>query len=35
VRSLDTRTAPNPQDRDGRSGLAKLVYAPSEDQRFR
>ncbi|MEG0193074.1 MAG: TonB-dependent hemoglobin/transferrin/lactoferrin family receptor [Stenotrophomonas sp.] len=36
VRSNDnTRTAANPQDRDGRSGLAKLVYAPSEDQRFR
>ena len=36
IRSLDnTRTAANPQDRDGRSGLAKLVYAPSEDQRFR
>lgn len=36
IRSLDnTRTAANPQERDGRSGLAKLVYAPSEDQRFR
>ncbi|MEG0184602.1 MAG: TonB-dependent hemoglobin/transferrin/lactoferrin family receptor [Stenotrophomonas sp.] len=36
VRSADnTRTAANPQDRDGRSLLSKLVYAPSEDQRFR
>jgi len=36
VRSSDrTRTAANPQDRDGRSVLSKLVYAPSEDQRFR
>jgi len=36
VRSLDnTRTAPNPQDRDGRSVLSKLVYAPDEGQRFR
>ena len=36
VRSSDnTRTAANPQDRDGRSLLSKLVYAPSEDQRFR
>lgn len=36
VRSQDyTRTAPNPQDRDGRSVLAKLVYAPDESQRFR
>ncbi|SFS05870.1 hemoglobin/transferrin/lactoferrin receptor protein [Stenotrophomonas maltophilia] len=36
VRSDDrTRTAANPQDRDGRSLLSKLVYAPSEDQRFR
>ena len=36
VRSSNaTRTAPNPQDRDGRSVLSKLVYAPSEDQRFR
>ena len=36
VRSRDnTRTAANPQDRDGRSGLAKLVFAPSADQRFR
>ncbi|WP_302675359.1 TonB-dependent hemoglobin/transferrin/lactoferrin family receptor [Stenotrophomonas sp. GbtcB23] len=36
VRSSDrTRTAANPQDRDGRSVLGKLVYAPSEDQRFR
>ncbi|WMJ67868.1 TonB-dependent hemoglobin/transferrin/lactoferrin family receptor [Stenotrophomonas sp. 24(2023)] len=31
----DRRTAPNPQDRDGRSVLAKLVYAPSDTQRFR
>ncbi|KAF1013948.1 MAG: Hemin receptor [Stenotrophomonas maltophilia] len=31
----DRRTAPNPQDRDGRSVLAKLVYAPSQTQRFR
>ncbi|WP_258224232.1 TonB-dependent receptor, partial [Stenotrophomonas sp. HMWF003] len=30
-----TRTAANPQDRDGRSVLGKLVFAPSEDQRFR
>src|SRR5690606_38541706 len=29
------RTRPNPQDRDGRSLLAKLVYAHSERQRFR
>ena len=29
------RTMPNPQDRDGRSLLAKLVYAPSPDQRLR
>ncbi|HEY5972345.1 MAG TPA: TonB-dependent hemoglobin/transferrin/lactoferrin family receptor [Pseudoxanthomonas sp.] len=29
------RTLPNPQDRDGRSLLGKLVYAPSESQRFR
>lgn len=29
------RTAPNPQTRDGRSLLTKLVYAPSETQRFR
>lgn len=29
------RTAPNPQDRDGRSLLAKLVYAPSDTQRWR
>ncbi|WP_313494761.1 TonB-dependent hemoglobin/transferrin/lactoferrin family receptor [Stenotrophomonas sp.] len=36
VRSRDyTRTAPNPQERDGRSVLAKLVYAPDESQRFR
>lgn len=30
-----TRTRPNPQDRDGRSLLSKLVYATSADQRFR
>ena len=36
VRSRDTtRTAANPQERDGRSVLGKLVYAPSDDQRFR
>lgn len=36
VRSDDrTRTAANPQDRDGRSVLSKLVYAPNEDQRFK
>ena len=29
------RSEPNPQDRDGRSLLAKLVLAPSENQRFR
>src|SRR3546814_8268066 len=29
------RTRPNPQDRDGRSLLAKLVFEPSADQRFR
>ena len=29
------RTAPNPQERDGRSLLAKLVYAPSDNQRWR
>ncbi|WP_223807100.1 TonB-dependent hemoglobin/transferrin/lactoferrin family receptor [Montanilutibacter psychrotolerans] len=29
------RTAPNPQDRDGRSLLSKLVFSPSADQRFR
>ena len=29
------RTKPNPQQRDGRSLLAKLVFAPSADQRFR
>ncbi|WP_243708028.1 TonB-dependent hemoglobin/transferrin/lactoferrin family receptor [Luteimonas arsenica] len=29
------RTLPNPQDRDGRSLLAKLVFAPDADQRFR
>ncbi len=31
----NARTGPNPQDRDGRSLLAKLVFAPSEHQRFR
>ncbi|MFD1298436.1 TonB-dependent hemoglobin/transferrin/lactoferrin family receptor [Lysobacter gummosus] len=30
-----TRTRANPQDFDGRSVLTKLVYAPSENQRFR
>ncbi|MCW4454150.1 TonB-dependent hemoglobin/transferrin/lactoferrin family receptor [Flavobacterium sp. MXW15] len=36
VRSEDnTRTAANPQQRDGRSLLGKLVYAPGEDQRFK
>ena len=36
VRSHDyTRTAPNPQERDGRSVLSKLVYAPDQSQRFR
>lgn len=30
-----TRTRANPQDFDGRSLLTKLVYAPSENQRFR
>ena len=29
------RTQPNPQDRDGRSVLAKLMFAPDRDQRFR
>ena len=29
------RTKPNPQQRDGRSLLAKLVFAPSDTQRFR
>ena len=29
------RTRPNPQDRDGRSLLAKLVLETSEDQRFK
>lgn len=29
------RTLPNPQERDGRSVLARLVFAPSENQRFR
>lgn len=29
------RTASNPQDRDGNSVLAKLVFAPSDDQRLR
>lgn len=29
------RTLPNPQERDGRSLLSKLVFAPSEGQRFR
>jgi len=30
-----TRTAPNPQDSDGRSLLAKLVHTPDGRQRFR
>ncbi|RDZ29786.1 TonB-dependent hemoglobin/transferrin/lactoferrin family receptor [Lysobacter silvisoli] len=30
-----SRTAANPQDSDGRSLLAKLVFAPSEHQRFK
>ncbi|KAF1711306.1 sugar transporter [Pseudoxanthomonas kalamensis DSM 18571] len=30
-----TRTLPNPQDRDGRSLLTKLVFAPDAGQRFR
>lgn len=29
------RTRPNPQERDGRNLLAKLVYAPSQRQRLR
>ena len=29
------RTRPNPQDRDGRSLLAKLMFAPDAEQRFR
>lgn len=29
------RTAPNPQQRDGRSLLAKLVFAPNDNQRLR
>lgn len=32
---INYRTAPNPQRRDGRSLLSKLVYAPSENQRFK
>ncbi|MFT3898000.1 MAG: TonB-dependent hemoglobin/transferrin/lactoferrin family receptor [Thermomonas sp.] len=32
---VNLRTKSNPQDRDGRSLLAKLVYAPSENQRFK
>ncbi|WP_312914035.1 TonB-dependent hemoglobin/transferrin/lactoferrin family receptor [Stenotrophomonas sp.] len=36
VHSQDyTRTAANPQERDGRSVLSKLVYAPDDTQRFR
>ncbi|MGJ4804028.1 TonB-dependent hemoglobin/transferrin/lactoferrin family receptor [Luteimonas sp. SDU82] len=31
----NARTQPNPQERDGRSLLAKLVYAPSGRQRLR
>jgi hemoglobin/transferrin/lactoferrin receptor protein len=35
-RSADTtRTAPNPQDSDGRSLLTKLVFASNEHQRFK
>ncbi|GAA5078297.1 TonB-dependent hemoglobin/transferrin/lactoferrin family receptor [Lysobacter panacisoli] len=30
-----SRTAPNPQDSDGRSLLTKLVFAPSGNQRFK
>ncbi|MGY0620335.1 TonB-dependent hemoglobin/transferrin/lactoferrin family receptor [Lysobacter sp. A378] len=30
-----SRTAPNPQHRDGRSLLSKLVFAPNASQRFR
>lgn len=30
-----SRTAPNPQDSDGRSLLTKLVFAPSANQRFK
>lgn len=30
-----SRTAPNPQRRDGRSLLGKLVYAPGDNQRLR
>ncbi|ALN84471.1 tonB-dependent hemoglobin/transferrin/lactoferrin receptor family protein [Lysobacter capsici] len=30
-----SRTTPNPHDNDGRSLLTKLVYAPSDNQRFR
>ena len=33
--STHLRTMPNPQERDGRSVLAKLVFAPSAHQRFR
>lgn len=29
------RSAPNPQNRDGRSLLSKLIYAPSDTQRFK
>lgn len=32
---VNYRTAPNPLRRDGRSLLSKLVYAPSENQRFK
>lgn len=36
-RAVDSalRTAPNPQERDGRSLLAKLVFAPKNNQRLR
>lgn len=33
--SGSARTKPNPQERDGRSVLTKLVYAPSANQRFK
>ncbi len=34
-RWVHLRTKPNPQQRDGRSLLAKLLFAPAADQRFR
>lgn len=33
--AANTRTAPNPQDRNGTSVLTKLVYAPSQTNRLR